>query len=707
MAFFFPTYDELQKLKVPLEPGELCLINFLRDNLDDSFEVYVQPFLNGDRPDIVIIRKNYGILIIEVKDWNFEHYKLDEKKRWHLKSNNVIIKSPINQTLQYKENLYNLHIANLLEKKTKDFKYWSLVACAIYFHNESYESVSKMMLTPYAQDENYMKFIKYNIDLLGRDSLNQTNFNLLLKKKYLVSSRPSPLFNDETYISFKRFLNPPKHTKEEGVEFPYSIQQQKLIISKLGDQRIKGVVGSGKTTVLAARAVNAHKRTSSQVLILTYNITLKNYIHDKISRIREDFDWSAFYITNYHNFINSVINDLGIAFELPDDFDSYPEESKSKYFEEKYYSNINLFSGYENRINKYSSILIDEIQDYKRAWMDIIKKYFLTTGGEYIIFGDEKQNIYGNELNQKDIVTNVVGKPSELKHCFRSDKKIKDIAVGFQNKKFAEKYDIDTLSDTQQELKFEKAGYVNYMFLENINSVKALFLIVYEISKKLNEHPNDITILGSSIKELRYFDAYYRYKTNEKTNTMFETQEAFFKILLGKLQNEPILKTGIELSLKNIDLEKKKMLLSKLLTIAELIDNYDDDSFVTKLKETCLEGQIDETKFTDWRTDFLKEFSNLLDGKIINKQLKGIRENKKTNFWYNRGTIKISTIHSFKGWEANTLFLILDPQNENHLNTSFDELVYTGITRSKENLIVLNFGKEKYDLEMRQLMKQN
>lgn len=55
--------------------------------------------------------------------------------------------------------------------------------------------------------------------------------------------------------------------------------------------------------------------------------------------------------------------------------------------------------------------------------------------------------------------------------------------------------------------------------------------------------------------------------------------------------------------------------------------------------------------------------------------------------------LKISTIHSFKGWESRAVFLIV----ENEVTqTEFDELLYTGITRAKENLIVINFGNENY-----------
>ena len=46
--------------------------------------------------------------------------------------------------------------------------------------------------------------------------------------------------------------------------------------------------------------------------------------------------------------------------------------------------------------------------------MRIIKKYFLESNGEYVLFGDEKQNIYDNELENKDIKTNIAQRPSTM-----------------------------------------------------------------------------------------------------------------------------------------------------------------------------------------------------------------------------------------------------------------------------------------------------
>lgn len=312
MATFYPDIEKIKTLTVQPEEGELYLLNYLKNNLDDSFEVFFNPFLNGDRPDIIIMRKGCGIMIIEVKDWKFPNYYLDDRRKWRLKQNHAYLKSPLDQVLQYKENIYNLHIENLLEKKIKNFKYWTIVCCAVYFHNETESSIKDFLVTPYEQDRKYLDFLKHNIDYLGKDNLNKIDFNKLLRKRYLDADQTSFFFSNELYDSFKRFLKPTQHTKDEGVAINYSPKQKELIASNARDQRIKGVVGSGKTSVMAARAVNAHLRTNDKVLLLTYNITLKNYIHDKISKVREDFSWDNFYINNYHNFLTAEMNNLGI-----------------------------------------------------------------------------------------------------------------------------------------------------------------------------------------------------------------------------------------------------------------------------------------------------------------------------------------------------------------------------------------------------------
>lgn len=66
-----------------------------------------------------------------------------------------------------------------------------------------------------------------------------------------------------------------------------------------------------------------------------------------------------------------------------------------------YYGNIELFQKNQDKIVKYDAILIDEIQDYHRNWMVILKSFFRNPEGDYVLFGDVKQNIYGQPTEKK------------------------------------------------------------------------------------------------------------------------------------------------------------------------------------------------------------------------------------------------------------------------------------------------------------------
>lgn len=702
MAIVYPDIEKIKQFKVAPQEGELYLLNVLKDNLDDSFEIYFNPYLNGDRPDVVIVREGYGVYIIEVKDWHFQHYELTTKKHWQLRKNGAITKSPIDQALQYKENLYVLHIDKLLEKKLKNFLYWKVVNCGVYFHNETNNSINSLLVEPFIQDKKYNDFLKYNVDLIGRDDLHKNKLLEILKNRYLLSVRPSSLFDKELYDSFSRLLKPSHHLLEQGESINYSKEQIDLIISTPRNQRIKGVVGSGKTTVLAARSVAAVTRTNEDVLILTYNVTLKNYIHDKISRVRSDFSWGHFHITNYHNFIRTELNNLGIAMLIPEDFTSYSEEAKSIFFEDNYFSNYDLFSSKSSEIQKYKTIFIDEIQDYKRTWMDIIKDFYLEEGGEYVIFGDVKQNIYANEIEERDISTNVKGKPTTLTRNFRSNQKVNELSVAFQKTFFGNKYEIDDF-DKQHSL-FDSKSKIEYEFISNGTSLLNIAKYIVENSKRLNENLNDITILGVRIDILKKLDLLYRLMTKQKTNQMFETDEMFNRIRLGQLSNksECIMEALALFNSKAPDtdkLNKLAVLISYYKISKEIPVSFLDESFAQHL----IVHNIEKPVFESW----YKKYENTLKTDFNRSDILKIRDNKKFNFWFNSGTVKLSTIHSFKGWETNTLFVIVEPFfSTSDFPLSFDEIIYTSLTRSKTNIFIINYGNTEFDLSMKNFIKQ-
>ena len=135
------------------------------------------------------------------------------------------------------------------------------------------------------------------------------------------------------------------------------------------------MAGAGKTQVLACRAVNAQARTGSKVLILTYNITLLNYIKHKMKQLPADFSWGQFVISNYHQFFKSQANNFGHRPSLGD------------------WDNDNYFESDKEKTPRFDTIIFDEAQDYREEWFRLIQKYFLSTEGEFVVFGDGRQNI--------------------------------------------------------------------------------------------------------------------------------------------------------------------------------------------------------------------------------------------------------------------------------------------------------------------------
>ena len=152
------------------------------------------------------------------------------------------------------------------------------------------------------------------------------------------------------------------------------------------------------------------------------------------------------------------------------------------------------------------------------------------------------------------------------------------------------------------------------------------------------------------------------------------------------------------------DVIKLRQHVAKLFTIYDLYTMY-NDTFRTRLEEECKECLIPFEAFIAFRKhyeDILTAFKN----EVYSGDYKNIRDNKKLHFWMNSGTIKISTINSFKGWESEVVFLILEKKYDTStsFNMSFDELLYTGITRTRGNLVVINFGNEEYHKKLQPII---
>ena len=79
------------------------------------------------------------------------------------------------------------------------------------------------------------------------------------------------------------------------------------------------------------------------------------------------------------------------------------------------------------------------------------------------------------------------------------------------------------------------------------------------------------------------------------------------------------------------------------------------------------------------------------------KDIDRLEKVEKNRFTMETDYLKLSTVQSFKGWEANTVICIIQNAlfGDDRVILS-PELIYTGITRARENLLVINLNNLRY-----------
>lgn len=626
MAKLYPDFENINRLTVPPTDGERHLISVLQDTLDDTYEVYFNPYLDGDRPDVIVLKPGCGALIIEVKDWNLHHCLIDIDNRWRYDGN--IVRSPQQQVFRYKENLFNLHLPILGLQHLTNPNFYNLISVGVYFRRASREQLKQLYATSleeigerarqFNQNRQQIDQIKYNQQMdwcsrarfkLERDLGISWGFdNVVNKLRMLDKMRKHPLFTPEIHGDFARRLRPPVHTQQQGLAVAFDAKQQILTVSQPGFAKAKGVAGCGKTTILAQRAINAHERHNGRVLILTYNITLRHYIRDTISRLRGIGNTDHYEIINYHAFIGNQLNNCGIDLKSKLEHLSPAQRGDLDFV----YGMKMLFAEVETE--KYPTILIDEVQDYAPEWIKLIRDCFLCEDGEMVLFGDQSQNIYDRPIDGRaSSIVKGFGDWIKLTKSYRSagDGPLLQLFRSFQMQHLVRKYTDSEIF----EVKAEQIG-INYDLLcyETYGTTYNPAIIFEKIQRYVSDYkliPNDIVVVSS------------------KVELLIPLNEALKRI------------------------EKTKVMFEEAVEVDAIAARVEQDS-----------------------SQFQEEIAK-------------IRRRKKSFFMQNSGLIKMSTIHSFKGLEAQTVFCILTAEDD-------AEMVYTGITRSQKNLVVFDSSISRF-----------
>jgi superfamily I DNA/RNA helicase len=127
-------------------------------------------------------------------------------------------------------------------------------------------------------------------------------------------------------------------------------------------------------------------------------------------------------------------------------------------------------------------------------------------------------------------------------------------------------------------------------------------------------------------------------------------------------------------------------------------------SDIVILVPTTRKGLRAVKRFEKEKIEINHVFNGNEEENIFLDEIERKKRNHKKSFWVKDGRLKMCTIHSFKGWEAPHVIMLIPDKHtwkSADINHDLDTIVYTAMTRTRMNLIVLNcndryseFGKK-------------
>lgn len=555
-----------------------------------SYDVFFRPAINCDTADFVLTSKSHGILLINVCE-NIDY-----------------LESTFERVEALKSNLFNIHLRTI---KIDSIMYSSVYNCiktALYFPNNTNEEVNnKIKEINERKNKNKSNTKDYFAYLY--------NFTDSSNLRDELSKIGSHGFKYEYYDELVNLISTKWHSYKDGdLNFRLTKRQKEIVRSNNKRLHVKGVAGCGKTLVVANRAVEQHLKTGERVLIITFNISLIQYIRMRIQQVPADFSPNMFEVINYHQF-----------------FKSKARQYTNKEIKLIDFDDSTFFNSYRPKINKYKSIIIDEVQDFKTEWIQSIVNNFLSEDGSVSLFGDGEQNIYEREFEEGSKMPPIHNcgfkRGSWDKMSERISMRILNPKIASLSSNFAHTFlDANAPIGIQNEFLFEEY-FTKYWMIDSKTTADTLAGNIRWIMAEHHIVAEDVVVLGQSINLLRDIEFAYVRATNMRTMINFETASEYMEV-------------------------KKK-----------------------------------------------------ISPTYIQKDLEEIRRAAKTHFTTDCQDIKLSTIHSFKGWESKTIILILQPEMQS--DEYFDgykiqerentpALVYTALTRAKCNLFILNMGNPNY-----------
>lgn len=407
--------------------GEKTLYNRFNSKLPDEYMIWHNKVLSQKNREIdfIILHPNYGLWVIEVKDWAVNQIlKLDDQICEIVVGGKSIKKrSPLYQSWQNKN-----FIKEILARKSN------------LLHKDGYHK-GKLIL-PINNLAVLSNITINDIDnepkLVDRWRTKQVWTGDFLDNSFSSGTDWEKQLHDSREFAFQCSLNISQiDTIKSAIGVPVVFSpttgnvigtlddhQEKLVRHKIEKQIIiEGPAGSGKSIVLLKRAIHIHETYPHwQIGIICFNALMANYLRIMLRfeengrELHENID-----IFDIYNWANNI--------GLPNIKGHYrssktPDAALTQAFQEK-----------DGHVSKqYDALLIDEGQDSTDTMLQIYHAMLRNSEGSFTFFFDKRQTLYytGSFANRLQEYGFNIAKEKELVKQQRSVLVL--LALGFYEK---------------------------------------------------------------------------------------------------------------------------------------------------------------------------------------------------------------------------------------------------------------------------------
>ncbi|CAH1209676.1 DNA helicase [Candidatus Nitrotoga sp. BS] len=443
MAIILPA---LHSKNLKLTSGERRFGTCLLRNLENDYHCWVDVPVGPKqrRPDFIVLHPGRGILVLEVKDWKLQTIKQMDRLTTEIHTDRGL-KTVVNPLEQARA--YAIEITGLLERdpllvQQEQGRYyghlllpWGFGVVFTNISRKQFEAAEMDQAIPrdkvICQDEmtesvdaevfqkSLWKMFNYSFGgILSLARIDRVRWHLFPK----IRIQQGNLFDAASDGA------DPQHSIAMMLPDMVKIMdlEQEKLARNLGEGHriIHGVAGSGKTLILAYRAMCLDKLGFIKpILILCYNKMLAAKLKQLLV---EKGAGDRVHVRHFHGWCKDMCD----LYQL-----DLPSEQSQPIYERQVAAVILGCEKGRVPLAQYAAVLIDEGQDFKPEWFKLLVQMIDPETNSLLLMYDDVQNIYGGSKRRvftwSSVGINASGRSTILKVNYRNTIEALDFSYQF------------------------------------------------------------------------------------------------------------------------------------------------------------------------------------------------------------------------------------------------------------------------------------